>query len=232
MNLNAPDPCLLAGRKDADILSLFAQAGDKGTGYYGSKTFQGKYPVHRQAQKIGSLPAFKGCNHADNCCAQCANTITVCRRNGDNWRPFKKGATQIILDIFSNHLQPVFVNNVSFGESNNARTNSKQGTDIKMFPGLGHYPFVRGDYKKHTVNSCSPGDHGFDEAFMARHIDNSQAPSIWQIKPCKAQIYCNAPALFLIQTITIDSCQCAHQGSFSVINMARRAQYRIHRYTL
>ncbi len=92
MNLNAPDPCLLAGRKDADISSPCLQAaGDKGTGYYGSKNLSKvNTPVHRQAQKIGVFACLQGLQTMPITAAQCANTITVCRRNGIIGAPSRK----------------------------------------------------------------------------------------------------------------------------------------------
>ena len=54
---------------------------------------------------------------------------------------------------------------------------------------------------------------------MSRYVYDSGAVTIWQIKPCKSEINCDATLLFFLIRIRISSGQCTDQRSLAMIYM-------------
>ena len=92
-----------------------------------------------------------------------------------------------------------------------------------MLYGLGHNTFVRGDDQHGKVNAPSPGQHIFDEFFVARHIHDPCLRAVRPVQSGKPRLDGNAPALFLRQAVRIGAGERLDQNGFAVIYMARRA---------
>ena len=54
---------------------------------------------------------------------------------------------------------------------------------------------------------------------MSRYVYDSGAVTIWQIKPCKSEINCDATLLFFLIRIRISSGQCTDQRRLAMIYM-------------
>ncbi len=83
---------------------------------------------------------------------------------------------------------------------------TEQLEDFEVLARLRHDRIVGGDHQHGQVNAGGAGEHVFDEAFMARHIDDAQA-KIAQIERGEADVDGDAARLFLGQPITVDAGQ-------------------------
>ena len=89
-----------------------------------------------------------------------------------------------------------------------------------MFFGLGHDAVIGGDSEENQIDAVRAGEHVFDEALVARDIDDARLRAVGKIKVSKPQINGDAALLFFLQAVCVLSGQCFDQAGFAVINMA------------
>src|SRR5208337_548098 len=89
-----------------------------------------------------------------------------------------------------------------------------------MLPALGHYTFIRSYYHQEDINAACTGQHVFNQAFVARHIDNSDGEPIRVIETGKSQVDGDSALFLLFEPVGIDASQGLYKRTFAVIDMA------------
>ena len=123
-----------------------------------------------------------------------------------------------------NQFQPLLINHVDFGECHQAVPDVQKGADLHVFAGLWHHPLVGGNDHADDVDARGAGDHVFDEFFVARHIDDTQAPAAGQIQGGKPQFDGDAAKLFLLEPVGVGAGKGFDEAGFAVVNMAGGAE--------
>ena len=72
-----------------------------------------------------------------------------------------------------------------------------------MLFGLGHDAVIGGDSEENQIDAVRSGEHVFDEALVARDIDDPCLRAIGKIKVRKPQINGDAALFFLLQPVRI-----------------------------
>ena len=111
-------------------------------------------------------------------------------------------------------------NQIGFRNSEDRHLHAEQVDDIQVFFGLGHDAVIGGDGEENQIDAVRAGEHVFDEALVARDIDDARLRSVGKIKMSKPQINGDAAFLFFLQAVCILSGQCFDQAGFSVIDVA------------
>src|SRR4051812_39205416 len=95
-----------------------------------------------------------------------------------------------------------------------------------MFTRLWFDRFLGGNNEKGEVNSGRPGEHIFDEPFMAGYIDDANAKRR-QFQARETDINGDTACLFLRQSVTINAREGLDQARLTVVNMPGSAEYQI-----
>ena len=111
-------------------------------------------------------------------------------------------------------------NQVGFGNSEDRHLHAEQVDDIQVLFGLGHDAVIGGDGEENQIDAVRAGEHVFDEALVARDVDDARLRAVGKIKVSKSQIDGDAALLFFLQPVRILSGQCFDQAGFPVIDMA------------
>ena len=94
---------------------------------------------------------------------------------------------------------------------------AQQGEDVQMLHGLGHDALVRSDDQQGQVDAPGPGQHVFDEFFVAGHVHDACLGAVRPVQVGKAQVDGDAPALFLRQTVGVDAGKGLDKHGFAVV---------------
>ncbi len=108
-------------------------------------------------------------------------------------------------------------------------TDQKQAADVEVLDAFAASwtPSSRCGHQYDQVYAADTGQHVADKTFVARHIDEAKTnffvPGAVQIEVCKAKIDGDAAALLFLEPVRVGSGQRPHQGTLSVVDMARSA---------
>ena len=92
---------------------------------------------------------------------------------------------------------------IGFGDHENRHLDAEQMDDVKMFFGLGHDAVVGGHGEKDEIDAVGAGEHVFDEALVARHIDDARRSAVRQIEVGKSQIDRDAAFLLFLEPVGV-----------------------------
>ena len=93
---------------------------------------------------------------------------------GDERRIFQKCAMHQLADFQFDHLPCDLIDEVAFGQGDDAVTQAEQTEDFQMFTRLRHDGIVGGHDEDGKIDARGAGEHVLDEAFVAGHIDNAE----------------------------------------------------------
>ena len=88
-----------------------------------------------------------------------------------------------------------------------------------MLPSLRHHPLVRGDDEQGEIDTGRPGEHGPDERFVPRYIDDTGDADPGQHEWREPELDRDPPLLLLRQTIGVDASEGANEGGLAVIDV-------------
>src|SRR5207245_8348895 len=115
------------------------------------------------------------------------------------------------------------VEEVAFGEGDDAGSDPEQAEDREVLPGLRHDALIGGYDEQHRVDAADPREHVADEVLMTRDVDETDVTTARQRHPGEAEIDRHAPLAFLTQAVGIHAGQRGEEGRFSVIDVTRGA---------
>ena len=101
-------------------------------------------------------------------------------------RVFEERSGNEFLDLELDQLQDFFIDKVGLGQRDHAPANPEQAADLEVLASLGHDRLVRCYHKGHDVDPADPGQHVLDEAFVARHVDESETQAGFEIQTREA----------------------------------------------
>ena len=137
--------------------------------------------------------------------------------NGENGLSLQKGAPHQVRRLGADQLQPAVIHQVRFGQHHQPVPDAQQGENVQMLHGLGHDALVRPDDQQGQVDAPGPGQHVFDELFVARHVHDARLGTVGPVQVGKAQVDGDAPALFLRQTVGVDAGEGLDKHGFAVV---------------
>ena len=198
MNLNSTHFGCDSRRINHDGAAHLNPAGNQRARDDGSKTFDGKDAVNRQAEQIrgGAFGDFGGkfIQRLD----KFRKAFPGYGRNRCDRSVLQKSAPGKIADIIESKLQPLFIHHINFGYGHHAVFHAQQGAYLHVLASLGHNALVGCDNHNDDINSGSPGHHVFYKFFMPRHIDDAQMLPAGKIKGGESEFNGNAPFFFLL----------------------------------
>lgn len=112
-------------------------------------------------------------------------------------------------------IEDVLVDQVGFGERDDAARNAEQAADFEMLASLRLDGLVGGDDEQQQIDATCSGQHILDEALMPGDIDKAKIAEVRE-----AQVDGNAAALFLFETIGINAGECADQRRLAVVDVS------------
>ena len=88
-----------------------------------------------------------------------------------------------------------------------------------MLAGLGHDPVVRSHHEDHQVDPGGAGHHVADEAFVAGHVHDPDAPPVRKLQASEAEVDGHSPLLLLGPAVGVDAGESVDEGRLAVVNV-------------
>ena len=217
MDLHGPHPAGQAGGDQLHCVSWADGAFDEGAGDHGAEAVHGKDPVDGQAE-WGQGAFLSGIQHqAVQGFFQLREPRSGDGGNGKDGLPLQKCAPHQVCRLGADQFQPAVIHQVRLGQHHQPVPDAQQGENIQMLHSLGHDTLVRSDDQQGQVDAPGPGQHVFDELFVARHIHDACLGAVSPVQVGKAQVDGDAPALFLRQTVGVDAGKGLDKHGFAVV---------------
>ena len=128
---------------------------------------------------LGELDRAAG--RGGQCPAQLVDARAVDHAGADDRRRLEECARHQLADFLLDQIDPARFGQVAFGQRDYARIEPQETKDLQVFAGLGLDRIVGGDDQHGQVDAGGPGEHVSDEAFVPRHVDDSQ-PAIVELQ--------------------------------------------------
>src|SRR5258706_2509113 len=114
-----------------------------------------------------------------------------------------------------------FVDLVDLGQRNRTRGDTEEQENIEMLTCLRHYAIVGGHDQQREIDPRCTGQHGMNETFVARDIDEPNDLAVVQWTVRVTQLDRDPARLFLGQAIGVHAGQRTHQRRLAVIDVPR-----------
>lgn len=131
----------------------------------------------------------------------------------------ERGVLEFAADLGADKFEPLGIDEVDFGEDDQAVVDAQKVADGEMFAGLGHDTFVGGDHQHHKVHTAGACDHGTDQAFVSGNIDDADV-NVFCAKRSKAQVDRDTTALFFGEAIGALACERVDKAAFPVVDVS------------
>ena len=96
--------------------------------------------------------------------------------------------------------------------------------DGKVFEGLGHDAFVRGDHEHHDVHAADAGEHVLDQPFVAGDIHDAEAVAARKVKGSEPEVEGDAALLFFLEAVRVRAGEGLDKARFTVVDMSGCAE--------
>ena len=129
---------------------------------------------------------------------------------------------QDVCDLCLDLHASVGVDQVAFGQGNDAPLDAKKIDDRQMLGRLRHDAIIGGDDEQHEIDAGRAGQHIVNKAIMSRHIDKTDHLALAGRKIGKAEVDGDSTLFFFQQPVGIDTGQRAHERGLAMVDMACR----------
>src|SRR5260370_5061218 len=134
-----------------------------------------------------------------------------------------------ILDLQPNHIQRIFVDQVSLGDHGDPARDGEQPANLEVLASLRLDGFIGGHDQEHQVHAAHAGQHVAHKTLMIGNLNDAQAQHLAsycrrvELQMSKAQIDGDPAPRFFFQTVSVDPSQSFHQRGLAVIDVSGRA---------
>ena len=109
---------------------------------------------------------------------------------------------------------------IGLRERDHPSANAEQPEHVEVLGGLRHRSLVRRGAKDRDVDAESRSDHGAQEPFVARDVDDSGGPDCRQLEVRVPRFQGDATPFLFRKAIRVDSRERLHQRRLPVVDMA------------
>ena len=109
---------------------------------------------------------------------------------------------------------------IGLRERDHPSANAEQPEHVEVLGGLRHRSLVRRDAKDRDVDAESRADHGAQEPFVARDVDDSGGPDCRQLEVRVPRFQGDATPFLFRKAIGVDSRERLHQRRLPVVDVS------------
>ena len=129
---------------------------------------------------------------------------------------------QLGANVLLDQLPHVFVDRIGLRDDDEILLDAQERQNIHMLDRLRHDAFIGVYDQQHHAQSGQAGDHVLDKSLVAGNVDDAGARAVGQIQIGEAQVNRQAPPLFFLRRIRIDTGQGLYQGRLAMVYVAGR----------
>ena len=168
--------------------------------------------IYRQSRPRQIALGGDPLNHRLDSGHQLRQSLTGVRRDRQDLRALQRCALECVLDIRGHQLDPIVVNQVSFGQRDQSARNSEQVQNGQVLSCLRHDRLVRGDDQQREIDASDTGEHVVDEALVSGNVHNGDIIARGQLQPREAEVNRQPTLLLLGEPIRVDPGKRLHEG--------------------
>ncbi len=137
------------------------------------------------------------------------------RADGDDWRVFEERVTDEFFDFKTGEIEDVLIDEVGFGDRDDASGDGKEAADIEVLACLRLDGFVGGDDQEDGVDAGGSGEHVLDETLVAGDVDETDVAEM-----SEAEVDGDAAAFFFLKTVGVDAGEGSDERCLAVIDVS------------
>ena len=186
MDFDIPNPGQQAARQDFNLVLDSNRPVSQRAGNHRAESLHREDPVHGQPQEAFRSTGLGLSGSVSQSVLQIVEAHARRAADREHRRVFEERSGNEFLDLELDQLQDFFIDKVGLGQRDHAPANPEQAADLEVLASLGHDRLVRCYHKGHDVDPADPGQHVLDEAFVARHVDESETQAGFEIQTREA----------------------------------------------
>ena len=224
-----PDSHPLAARQPIEFLADTNRSGSHRTRHDRAMPLDDERTIDRQSEPLGPAPLLDHSTGGADRGPQLVESPA-----GSHGRRHDRGvgqecAADQFADVDRRDLARGFVDQIAFGESNDAVPKPEQPENLQMLASLRHDRIVGRDDQERQVNAGRPRQHVLDEPLVTWHVDDAE-PEFADFQVSETDIDGDAASLFLGQAIGVDAGQRLDERGLAVVDMSGGAEDQFARH--
>ena len=188
----------------------------------GAEAFHGEHAIDRQPGRpfdgaAVRVPADVGQRRTDRV------QPFACPRGHRNHRgAVQERSGDQLADVHARELQRVGVDEVGFGQRDEACRHAQQAADVEVLARLRHDRLVGRHDQHHEIDAADAGQHVLHEPLVAGHVDEREGDVVDRLVR-EPEVDGDAARFFLFEPVGVGPGQCAHERALAVIDVSRGA---------
>ena len=193
------------GGQDLDLIPCGERAFDERSGDHRAEARQREGPVDREARPTEVATRGRG---PENGCERGDEVREPGLRGGrdvDHRRTGERRAAQRRGDVGPRERCPFLVDQIAFGQGDDASIDAEHAEDRKMLSRLRHHAFIERDHEQDRVDRTDARQHVPDEVLMAGHVNDADLSAVGQNEPREPEVDGHAPLVLLAEAVGVDA---------------------------
>jgi hypothetical protein len=224
LRMDAAHPHRAVAGRDAQFVAHAHLAAEGGAGHHRADAREREGAVDREAEGQAGLARAFVARHGHEPRAQGLDALARDGRDREHRRARERRRRQQRLDLGAHLGQPRRalrgVDAVDLGDRHRGAAHAEQRHHREVLARLRHHAIVGRHHQQRMLDAGGAGQHGVQQALVARHVDEAQRHALGRVQVGIAELDRDAAALLLGQPVGVDAGQRAHQRGLAVVDVA------------